>query len=58
MAKHFRSYPMIITFRTPNGNTWSETHSSTLLSIFKKDTTVMEIRNKTTDEIIFKRKDK
>ena len=47
-----------ITFRTPNGNTWEEIHSSKMLEIFKKDPTVYEIRNRDNDNLIYRKEGK
>jgi hypothetical protein len=50
-----KSRSVAITFRTPNGNTWDETHSMRMVDIFKKDPTVLEIIDKSTDEVIYRR---
>ena len=48
-----KSKPIIVTFRTPNGNIWEETHDMKMLNLFKKDITVLEIRDKQTDNILY-----
>ena len=58
MHKNTKSKPIIVTFKTPNGNQWDENHSSGMLDIFKKDPTVFVIVDKETDEIIYRRKER
>ncbi|MBO5712016.1 MAG: hypothetical protein J6R47_04185 [Acholeplasmatales bacterium] len=55
MHKNPKSKPIIITFRTPNGNQWDETHSIQTFDLFKKDPAVFVIVDKETDEIIYRR---
>ena len=58
MHKNTKSKPIIITFKTANGNQWDENHSSGMLDIFKKDPTVYVIVDRETDEIIYRRKER
>ena len=53
----FALKPIIITFKTPNGEMWDESYTMRLYDLFIKDPTVYEIRNKLTDEILYRRKD-
>lgn len=53
MSKYLKEYSVVITFKTPNGNMWEEVHSNHMIDIFKKDPTVYEIRNRSTDELIY-----
>ena len=58
MSNIHKDFSVIITFRTPNGNMWEESHSSTMIDIFKKDPTVYEIRNRDNDNLIYKKEGK
>lgn len=58
MYKNSKQRPIVITFRTPNGNQWDETYSMRIFDIFKKDPTVLIIIDKETDEIIYRREEK
>lgn len=58
MNKYPKSKPIIVTFRTPNGNQWDETYSMRTFDLFKKDPTVFVIVDKETDEIIYRRKER
>lgn len=53
MSKYTKDSQIIVTFRTPNGNIWDETHSIRMLDILKKDPTVYEIRDTEEYEIIY-----
>ena len=55
MRDHTVFDPIVITFRTPNGEMWNETYSMRLYDLFIKDPTVYEIHNKKTDELIYKK---
>ena len=44
---------IIVTFKTPNGNTWDECHYASMTEIFMKALDVQEIREKDTDKLIY-----
>ena len=58
MFKHIKARPLIVVFRTPNGNEWEESYSGIILDILKKDPTVYKIIDKETYEIIYSRREK
>ena len=58
MYKPDKFKPIIIKFRTPNGNQWEEQYSTRMLDIFKKDKHVIEIRDRETDNIIYSKEGK
>ena len=44
---------IIVTFKTPNGNTWDECHYASMTEMFMKAPDVQEIREKDTDKLIY-----
>ena len=51
------SKKIVVTFQTVGKTTWEEIWSTNLIDIFKKDCTVIEIRDKETDNIIYSREE-
>ena len=57
MYKNPKFKPIIVRFRTANGNEWEESYTTRLVDIFKKDKNVIKIIDADTDEIMYKREE-
>lgn len=51
------SKKIVVIFQTTGKTTWEETWSTNLIDIFKKDPTVVEIRDRETDNIIYSKEE-
>ena len=58
MKTFTKNNPVVITFKTLNGNIWEETHYGNMVDMFINDPTVYEIRNQSNDQIIYKKEGK
>ena len=57
MARNLRGHTVEVTFKTKNGNMWTEEHSTVILDILKRNSDVFKICYKDSGKIIYSKEE-